>query len=467
MKDVLIKNGLVVTAEKEEKADLLLSGGCISAIGPSLGAPADVEIIDAAGLLIMPGGVDVHTHLDLAVPPAKVSDGWLAGTLAAAFGGVTSVVEHPGFGPAGCSLHYQLDFYKKNAAEAIIDYGLHGVFQHWNDKIKAEIASVVASGCSSFKAYMTYDGRLEDEDFLKALRALNESGGLMTVHAENHAIVSALAAELKISAPGRAGSHPLSRPDYAEALAVETAICLAEAAGGTPLYIVHLSTAKGLAAVRRAKAEGKKVWAETCPQYLMLTDSCYQGDFNQALKYVMAPVPRKRADVEALWEGLFDGGIDTVATDHCSFSWWDKIKFADGNVFKCPGGIPGVESRLPLLYSEGVIKRGLDRKRFVELVATSPAELFGLDRKGDIQPGFDADLVIFDPAEEKIITSASMHQKVDYSPFENVVARGWPKMVFSRGEKIIDGERFVSRPGRGKFICRQPFSIPRQRPAMA
>ena len=460
MANVLIKNGLVVTAEKELAADVLLSDGIISVIGPRLTAPEGAEIIDAQGLLVMPGGVDVHTHLDLTVGQGHVSDGWFAGTLAAAYGGTTCVVEHPGFGPQGCALRFQLDLYQKNAVEAVIDYGLHGVFQHWNEAAQKDLAGLVEEGYPSFKAYMTYDGRLGDEDFLAALAGLKEAGGLMTVHAENHAVVSALAARYKRSAPEAAASHPLSRPDYAEALAIDTAICLAEAAGGAPLYIVHLSTAKGLGLIRKAKAEGKKVWAETCPQYLLLTDDCYEGDFKEALKYVMAPVPRRQEDVEALWEGLIDGSIDTVATDHCSFAWHDKIAKADGNVFKCPGGIPGVETRLPLVYSEGVVKRGLGLKRFVELVAAAPARLFGLEKKGDIKAGLEADLVIWDPKAEMTIRASSLHQAVDYSPFENMVVRGWPRMVFSRGEKIIDGERFMGEPGRGRFIRRQPFSGP-------
>lgn len=463
MAKTLIKNGLVVTAEKETAADVLLSDEIISVIGPGLAAPEGAEIIDAQGLLVMPGGIDVHTHLDLTVGSSRVSDGWLAGSLAAAYGGATCVVEHPGFGPQGCALRFQLDLYRKNAAEAVIDYGLHGVFQHWNEAAARDLAGLVDEGYCSFKTYMTYDGRLNDEDFLAALAGLKEAGGLMTVHAENHAVVSALAARYQQSAPKAAAGHPLSRPGYAEALAIETAVCLAEAAGGAPLYIVHLSTAKGLEVVKKAKAEGKNVWAETCPQYLLLTDDCYEGDFKEALKYVMSPALRKKEDVEALWEGLSDGGIDTVATDHCSFAWHDKIAQADGNVFKCPGGIPGVETRLPLIYSEGVVKRGLSLKRFVELVATRPARLFGLHKKGDVKAGLEADLVIWDPGAEVTITASSLHQAVDYSPFENMIVRGWPKTVFSRGEKIIDGGRFMGEPGRGKFIHRRPFSGPWER----
>lgn len=460
MTGALIKNGLVVSSQGEMKADLILADGIISVIGPNLSAPEGAAVIDAEGKIVLPGGVDAHTHVDLTVGQAHVSDGWLAGTRAAAFGGTTTVVEHPGFGPNGCPLDHQLNLYRQNAVEAVIDYGLHGVFQHFDAAAAEALPQLVKAGYPSFKAYLTYDGRLNEEAFLAAIKALGEAGGLMTVHAENHAIVTYLGGLLKKAAPHSAASHPLSRPDYAEALAVETAIALAEAAGGAPLYIVHLSTAKGLAAIRRAKAEGKNVWAETCPQYLLLTDECYEGDFNRALKFVMAPPLRKAADVEALWGGLADGTIDTVATDHCSFAWADKKERAAGEVFKSPGGVPGVESRLSIMYSEGVVRRGLSLGRFSELISTAPARLFGLKNKGAIEVGLDADLVIFDPAAEKTVTAETLHQAVDYTPFEYLKVRGWPEKVFSRGELIIDGERFMGEPGRGRFIARQPFSVP-------
>ncbi|MDR1045236.1 MAG: dihydropyrimidinase [Candidatus Adiutrix sp.] len=458
MAEVLIKNGILVTAEGERPADIQLSGGLISAIGPDLSPPAGAELLDAGGLLVMPGAVDAHTHLDLSVGPAHVSDGWLAGAVAAAFGGNTSVIEHPGFGPEGCPLDYQLRQYRAQAGEAAIDYGLHGVFQYWDPRLQAELAPLVAAGYSSFKAYLTYDGRLNDEGLLAALKALGAAGGLMTVHAENHAIVSHLAAELGLSAPGRASSHPGSRPDYAEALAIESAVALARAAGDAPLYIVHLSTAAGLEKLRAARRAGQRVWAETCPQYLLLTDDLYRGDFEEALKYVMAPPLRRPEDVEALWEGLLDGSISTVATDHCSFSWREKKERAGGNVFRCPGGIPGVETRLPLLYSEGVLRRGMSRSRFVELVSSAPARLFGLKNKGDLKVGHEADILVFDPNMKKRVRAAGLHQAVDYTPFENFELRGWPKTVFLRGRKIVDGERFTGEPGFGRFIARQPFS---------
>ncbi len=440
------------------KQDILLSGGLISLIGPNLPVPPGSRVVEAEGFLILPGGIDAHTHLDLTVGRAHVSDGWFKGSLAAAFGGNTCLIEHPGFGPAGCPLDYQLNLYRRHAAEAVLDYGLHGVFQYWQPHLAEQVKRLVSEGYPSFKAYLTYDGRLNDQDFLAAAKALGQAGGLMTVHAENHAIVAHLSGLMKLSAPHRAMSQALSRPAYAEALAVDTAVGLARAASDAPLYIVHLSTAAGLEVVRAARQRGRKVWAETCPQYLLLDDRCYEGDFDEALKYVMAPPLRRPEDVEALWTGLIDGSISTVATDHCSFAWADKKNRAQGDVFKCPGGIPGVETRLPLLYSEGVVKRGLSLSRLAELVSTNPARLFGLKGKGELKVGREADLVIFDPSAEKTITAADLHQAADYTPFEGLKVRGWPRMVFLGGRQITDGERFLGEPGQGRFVARQPFA---------
>jgi dihydropyrimidinase len=216
--------------------------------------------------------------------------------------------------------------------------------------------------------------------------------------------------------------------------------------------------------VRAARREGRRVWAETCPHYLGFSDDRYEGDFSQALKYAMDPPLKKQTDAEALWEGLFDGTISTVATDHCAFPWAEKKALTQGNnIFNAPWGIPGVETRLPFLYSEGVVKRGLSVERFVDLVSTAPARLFGLARKGRLEVGYEADVVIFDPAAEKTVTPESLHQTVDFTPFENMVMRGWPKLVFSRGRKIVDGERFLGEPGQGRFVARRPFSEMRQK----
>ncbi|MGL4208446.1 MAG: dihydropyrimidinase, partial [Candidatus Adiutrix sp.] len=449
MVTTLIKNGHLVTPKGDFKADLLISGETIRAIGENLSAQGIDEVIEAEGLLVVPGGVDAHTHFDLTVGDISVADGWEAASQAAATGGTTTVIEHPSFGPGKCPLDHQLNIYRQRAKPSAIDYSLHGVFQHWNDDLKPALKDLVAQGYQSFKAYFTYEGRLNEEEFLAAAAFLAPWGGLMAVHAENQAIVSHLTHELKSQKNEGPPRYPLSRPDYAESLAVSAAISLAKAAGHAPLYIVHLSSELGLKAVAQAKEEGALVWAETCPQYLLLTQNLYEGDLAETLKFVMAPPLRQQSDIDALWGGIFDGTISVVATDHCGFSWADKKTLARDDIFKCPAGIPGVELRTSLLYSEGVVKRGLSLSRWVQLVSTNPARLFGLKNKGELSLGFDADVVIFNPKCQRTIKGAELASTLDYSPFENIVLEGWPQTVFLRGHKIVDNEVFIGKAGLG------------------
>ena len=458
MTSTLIQNGKVITADGAFNADLRLAEGRIVDLTPGLLPQGAEEVIDASGCFVIPGAVDAHTHFNLTVGENQVADGWETAGRAAALGGTTTVIEHPGFGPAACSLRHQLTEYLKSAKSVMpIDYGLHGVFQHFSDAAVVEVKRAVENGFPSFKAYLTYDGRLTEEEFLKAAKALKDNGGLMTVHAENHTLVTYLSGQLKQNAPEQAFSHPQSRPDYVEALAVCTAIDLCRASGA-PLYIVHLSSRLGLLAIQAAQAEGLPVWAETCPQYLYLTDEVYQNSFDEALKYVMSPTPKKEKDREALWQALLDGSISVVATDHCNFSWAQKRKLAGGNIFKSPGGVPGAEMRLAFMYSEGVLKRGLSLSRWVELCATAPARLFGLTKKGTLDLGADADVVIFDPVAKKNISAEILHG-VDYTPFQGLDITGWPRDVFLRGQKIVEKGVFVGPKGGGQFVSRQKFNF--------
>ncbi len=459
MTSTLIQNGKIVTAKGACSADLRLAGGRIVDLAPDLLPQAEDEVIDASACFVLPGAVDAHTHFNLTVGANQVADGWGAAGLAAALGGTTTVVEHPGFGPPDCPLDHQLNDYLKSAQHVMpIDYGLHGVFQHFKETTAAEVKRAVENGFPSFKAYLTYDGRLGEEEFLNAAKALKDNGGLMTVHAENHTLVTYLSDQLKHKAPEKASSHPQSRPDYAEALAICTAIDLCRASGA-PLYIVHLSSRLGLLAIKAAQEENLPVWAETCPQYLYLTDEVYCQGFDEALKYVMAPTPKKESDREALWQALLDGTISVVATDHCNFSWAQKRKLACGNIFKSPGGIPGAEMRLAFMYSEGVLKRGLSLARWVELCSTAPARLFGLAQKGTLNLGADADVVIFDPRVKNNISAETLHG-VDYTPFQGLEITGWPRDVFLRGHKIVDNGIFVGPKGGGQFVPRQKFNFP-------
>ncbi|MBW1635129.1 MAG: dihydropyrimidinase [Deltaproteobacteria bacterium] len=460
MQDILIKNGLIVTARETVRADLLITDGLIAAMGESLDR-AGAVVIDAADQYVMPGGVDVHTHLNLTVGGLKVSDGFFEGTAAAAFGGTTCVVEHPSFGPAGCSLMHQVQSNRREAEKScVVDFGLHGVFQHLNSQILEEFPTLLAEGVSSSKIYLTYDGRLTDQQILTVLERSKKSGLLTAFHAEHHDIIDFLTQKFRGENKQAPMYHPLSRPDYCEAEAVYRIISLAEAAGDVPVYIVHLSTAAGLKVIEAARGRGLPVYTEVCPQHLLLEDSCYEEPESKGLKYIMAPPVRKSADSAALWRGLAEGSIDVVATDHCSFTFADKLARGRNDFSLAPGGIPGVETRLPLLFSEGVLKNRISLNRFVEVVSTAPAGLMGLSpRKGSLDPGGDGDVVIFDPNIEKTITPDILRQNADYSPFEGRVVRGWPTTTIVRGTVVVQNGQLLVEKGWGQYISRHQTEI--------
>ncbi|WP_147820689.1 dihydropyrimidinase [Salidesulfovibrio onnuriiensis] len=458
MTAVLVKGGTVVTSTETLKADVRVENGRIAGVGADLSSH-EAHIIDATGKLVLPGGVDVHTHFNLEVGGLKVADGFHEGTRSAACGGTTTIVEHPGFTEDG-SITAPIANYRKQAQNnCVTDYALHGVVAKVGENTKDDLAALVREGIPSVKVYMTYAGRLNDEEMIRVLEIMKAEHGLVTVHAENHEVIAELTRRLKDEGRLAPTSHPLSRPGYCEAEAVERMIALSRAAGNAPLYIVHLSTGAGLEAIRRAKAEGLPVYAETCPQYLLLTDDEYAREGDDALKYVLSPPLRKREDCEALWQGLADGSIDTVATDHCSFNLSQKTARGRDNIFACPGGIPGAETRLPLLYSEGVAKGRITLNRFVELVSTAPARIMGLaPAKGDIAPGADADIVILDPERKVTISPETLCHNADYNPYEGFVATGWPETVLLRGEAIIENNEFREREALGRFIERSRFT---------
>lgn len=458
MRDILIKNGLIVTADDTLQADLLIVGGVIAAVGEALDRRG-AEEIDAAGQYVMPGGVDAHTHLNLTVGDFKVSDGFYEGSAAAAWGGTTCVVEHPSFGPEGCSLLHQIYSYRNEAeSSCVIDFGIHGVFQHLKPHTLNEIPILMAEGVSSGKVYLTYGGRLGDSQILNVLESAQEHGMLTAFHAENHAIIEFLSRKFQKEKKTAAKYHPRSRPGYCEAEAIFRIISLAEAAGNAPVYIVHLSTAAGLAVIEAAQERDLPVYTEVCPQYLLLDDSCYEEPDHRGLQYIMAPPVRKVADTEALWQGLANGSIDIVATDHCSFTFAEKLAQGKDDFSKAPGGIPGVETRLPLIFSEGVLHNRITLNRFVEVVSTAPAKLMGLfPRKGNLAPGADGDIVILDPTLERVITPNILRQNADYSPFTGRPVRGWPVTTIIRGRVVVDQGQLLVEKGYGKYINRQIF----------
>ena len=459
MHDLLIKGGLVVTEETEEVCDILCSREKIKQIGKDLAINADTEIINAAGKVVIPGGVDVHTHLCLDVGFAVASDDFYTGTLAAAWGGTTTIVDHPGFGPAGCPLDHQIKKYH-NLAEgrAVIDYSFHGVIQHVDEDVLAKMETLADEGITSYKVYTTYGFKLSDDAIFRVLRRVGELGLLITVHPENDGVVNYLREKFQAEGNLSPQYHPLSRPAECEAEAISRLILLAKMAGDAPLYVVHLTNALGLEFIKSAKVRGQKnLYAETCPQYLLLDESLYSLPGMEGLKYLMCPPLRGSADMEALWHGLVSD-IDTVATDHCPFFFETQKILGKDDFTKCPSGAPGVEERIGLLYSEGVAKNRISLRRFTELCCTTPAKLFGLyPQKGVIREGSDADIVIIDPEKRAILHHDNLHANVDYSAYEGFVLEGYIELVISRGEVIIRDGASKAQPGRGKFIKREKF----------
>ena len=451
----LITGGLVARTDGVFNADILIEDERILELGERLHERELAEgtrMVDVSGCVVMPGGVDAHTHLNLTAQGTHVSDGFEAGTLAAAWGGTTTVIEHPGFGPQGCGLLHQPAAYREEAeGRCYVDYAFHGVLQHVDGTVLADVPEAVAQGFPTLKAYTTYEGMLDDAALLHILSALRDAGGLLAVHAENDAIAGFLTERLRQEAPLDPLSHPRSRPPHCEAEAVNRVLKLAKTADA-PAYIVHLSTAEGLACVRAARRSGQKVIAETCPQYLLLDETAYAEP--DGLKYVLTPPLRAPHHRRALWEGLADGSIAVVATDHCSFSLAQKRERAVESVFDCPSGVPGVETRLPLLFSEGVLRGRLTLPRFVEVACTAPARIMGLPSKGRLEPGADADITVIDPSDERLVHHDRLHQRTDSTPYEGMIVRGWPRHVWLRGRPLVFGRQLCGTAGQGRFLER-------------
>jgi len=460
---MLIRNATIATSTAVFKGDVLVIESKIAAIGEGLSAAGiraaeddPGEIIDAEGLYLLPGGVDVHTHMDLDVGFTRSSDTFLTGTIAAACGGTTTIIDHMAFGPAGASLHHQVEVYEKLAEDAVIDYGFHGVIQHVDDGVLAEMDELAKRGITSFKIYLTYDFKLSDAAIQRVLTKALERGYMICVHCEDDGMLTSLRQQYLLEGFATPRYHALSRPSECELLAVQRMLALSRRVGDAPLYVVHLSTELGLEAIRAAKARGQqRVFAETCPQYLLLDDSRYD-DPSEGLKYIMSPPLRKLNDEEALWCSLAAGEIDTIATDHCPFFFAAQKQRGKDDFTLCPGGASGVEERMPLIFSHGFMKGRLTLPQLVWLCCTRPAQLFGLgDSKGDIKVGMDADLVLFDANREFSFTKEHLHENVDYTPYEGLPQQGYPILTISRGEVIVEEGSFTGNRGRGRYLNRR------------
>lgn len=453
--NLLVKNGLICNNDESFKADILIEKGKIKEIGINLNNENNYDVIDARGSLILPGGVDVHTHMDLDLGKYRVVDDFYSGTVAAAFGGTTTIVDHIAFGPKGCGLHHKIDEYHKLAkGKSIIDYSFHGVIQHVNENILNDMKELVDKGISSFKIYMTYDNMLSDEDILKILIKAKEIGAVIAVHAENDGAIKYLRHHYGELGKKEPIYHAVTRPDSTEAEAINRMIYLSEIARYPHLYFVHVSTKKGLDEIIIARKRGvKNIYCETCTQYLTLTEDCYEKDNYEGLKYIMAPPLRKQQDVEALWKGIENDDVDVIATDHCPFLLKQKLEGkADFRV--APGGAPGVEERIEIVLSKG-INRGISINKLMDKLSTNPAKIYGLyPKKGAIELGSDADIIIVKIENEKI-EQKNRHGAADYTAYEGFEVNYVINTTIQRGNVIINDGNLVAGKGVGEFISRK------------
>ncbi len=458
---VLIKGGTIVTSTGRYVADVFADGDKIKAIGTDLDNPAD-EVVDAKGKYVLPGAIDPHTHLQMPFMGTHAQDDYQTGTIAAACGGVTSVVDFD-LQQKGESLLEAIER-KQSWAEGkvAVDYSLHPAVMDPRPEVIEEVKKAVLDyGTPSFKIFMVYDFRVDDATMIKLLEETRKYGGLVQVHAENVYIVQHMNEVLEKEGKLAPYYHAVSRPNIAEEEAIARAAKMVELTKSR-IYIVHLSSKEGLFKVKEARDNGIDIYAETCPQYLLLDEERYkEPDFNGA-KYVMSPPLRTKESNEALWGGLNSGDLQVVATDHCPFDFnGKKDMFGKDDYKKIPNGAPGIETLLMLMHSEGVVKGNISLEKMVEVLSTGTARMFGLKDKGAVEVGKDADLVIFDPDQKFTITQSKLHMNVDYTPFEGVEVTGMPLAVYSRGLKVAqwNGTQmdFVGEIGRGKFVKREPF----------
>ncbi len=458
----LIRNGRIITAVDDYNADILIEDGIVTLIGRKLEMEAD-KVIDASGKWVIPGGIDAHTHMELPFGGTSSSDDFRTGTIAAAHGGTTTIIDFA-VQSHGQALRGALDtWFAKAEGKTAIDYGFHMICTDLPDSRLPEMKDLINEGISSFKLFMAYPGvfLVDDGTIFKAMSTAGEAGGLVCMHAENGLVIDVLVK--RALAEGRTAPkyHALTRPTKAEAEGTGRAIALAEMAGA-PVYIVHLSCDDALRKVVEARDAGIPAYAETCPQYLFLDQSDYERENFEGAKYVMTPPLRPKENQEKLWRGLQFNDLQAISTDHCPFCFKEQKELGRGDFSKIPNGGPGVEDRMSLVFNGGVVAGRISPNRFVELVSTSPARIFGLfPRKGTIAVGSDADIVIFDPEAEKTISAKTHHMNVDYSAYEGMKVRGVSETVLSRGKIIVDKGQYLGKPGEGQFLKRGHFNSPR------
>ena len=458
--ELIIKNGNVVTAKETKHADIYIKNGKISAIAPDLsiitGTNKNIPEIDAAGKFVLPGGVDVHTHLDMPFMGTCSTDDFYTGTVAAAFGGTTSILDYV-IPQKAQSLSDAIKLWHEKAEnKAVIDYGFHLAVIPPVENILKELPGLEEQGITSIKCFLAYKDSLmlDDGSLFKLLQQASKNKILVCVHAENGEVIDVLQKQYIEEGKTEPVYHALSRPALLEAEAVGRVLKLAKIAEA-PVYFVHLSTKEALKEIKRAQKDNQKVFAETCPQYILLSQNKYlEPDFNGA-KYVMSPPLREPEHLQALIKAVKRNRIDVIATDHCPFNFKKEKQLGREDFTNIPNGIPGIETRMPLIFNEMVINNNISINKFVEITCTKPAQIFGMKTKGDLKPGMDADIAIWDTDLKWTVSAKDLHQNVDYTPFENYMISGKPVTVLSRGKVIIENNELKVPPGNGQFIKRE------------
>lgn len=466
--DLVIRGGTIVTGSDQFAADVGVKGGQVVALGRLQGS-AD-RVVDADGMLVMPGGVDNHVHVDQPAPGVEMCDDFDSGTASAAAGGTTAIICFS-WQEKGQSLAAVTAGYHEKAKKARVDYTFHlTITDPTPTVLKEELPRLIADGSRSIKIFMTYDGvRLNDAEVIRVLAEARRNRALVCVHAEHHDLLMWITEQLVEAGLTAPKYHAWGKPMVVEREAVSRIVAFAEALD-VPIQVFHVSGAESAEEIARAQARGLKVWAETCPHYLTLTADDLDRPGFEGAKFVFGPPARSKADQEALWGYIRRGVIDVVSSDHSPTRFDDRKgkKVAGDNApfNRIPNGIPGLAARLPVLFTEGVSAGRIDAATFVRLVSTNPAKLFGLfPRKGTIAIGSDADFVIFDPDKSVTLNNAHMHHAGDYTPYEGYTTRGYPAATYVRGTLVFDGEKIVGAPGYGQFLARSPYSLiePRQR----
>jgi len=441
----IIQNGVVVNASGTQKADVLIENGVIAGIGPGLPVRGE-DSVDAAGCYVFPGFIDPHTHFDLDLGVTSTADNFVTASRAALLGGTTTILDFAE--PArGGTMRQAVEAWNRKAQGCSCNYGYHMEIAGWNDAVSREMGDMRALGITSYKMYMVYDMRVDDGEIYLAMKRARECGALIAMHCENYHVLMAKVAEQKALGNLGPAGHPLSRPAEVEAEAVSRFLRIAQMAGA-PAYVVHLSAQEGLLEARRARERGQEVYLETCPQYLVLDDACYLDP--DGAKFVMSPPLRKPADRAALWEGLSRDEIDTVGTDHCSFTMAQKALGRD-DFSKIPNGGAGVQNRASLYYTYGVLQNKVTLPQMAAQLCTNAARVFGMPNKGVLREGADADVVVWDPAYEETISYKTLAHNCDNSPYEGLGARGRARDVFLNGERVVEEGRLV-KTGLGKFV---------------